>query len=63
MIRKIKCKLVAVYLVCYNSVFNYAEELVLWKVPFLTVLLVDTNSAVDSENFHSGKVDVSNWIN
>ena len=39
------------------------EIIVLWKVLFLTLSLIDTIGAVDSKNFHSGKVDVSNWIN
>ena len=33
------------------------------SVLFLTLSLIDTIGAVDSKNFHSGKVDVSNWIN
>ena len=28
------------------------------SVPFLTLSLIDTIGAVDSKNFHSGKVDV-----
>ena len=36
---------------------------VFWKLPFLTLSLADTTSAVDSKNFHTGKVDLSIWIN